>query len=110
MNEGRLVIGGGSLNCVNGFLVDKGGKLEMINSQDNVIVGGNFTTVSNRSHEGILTKGVLEIRGNFNQSGNKNSFLCSGDHRTVLNAKTLSSGRIMYQSLVFSNPGDSKFN
>lgn len=87
--EGDLMIKGGSLELnghklqVTGNLTIAGGVLEMTNAKDYLLVDGNFVTTSNTSHIGKLTDGVLEVKGDFKQSGAVNSFAASGNHTTI---------------------------
>ena len=40
----------------------------MTNDEDYVLVNGNFTTATSTNHNGQLTAGTLEVKGNFTQS------------------------------------------
>ena len=61
------------------------GKLKMANENDFVKVNRNFVMYSNYNHNELLTNGILEIKGNFNQySGSDRNFSATGDHRVVL--------------------------
>lgn len=110
IEDGKLDVDGGSLNCIGGFTVGESGMLKMTNANDRVLVGDRFTTNSNKSHNGLLTNGIIEIRGDFSQSGASDSFICKGNHRVILNPKTLTSGYTYYQTIVFASPNSSKFN
>ena len=65
--------------------------LKMTNSADYVWVGGNFTTQSYYSHNGYLTAGILEVKGNFTQSyySYTDNFKATGTHRVVLSGEAL---------------------
>ena len=110
INGGTVALNGGSVNCANNFTVNYNGRLSMTNESDHITIGGNFTTDSCYSHAGLLTNGVLEIKGDFSQSRTADSFLCSENHHTILSGKSGTSGRIYKQTIRFNNPGYSKFN
>ena len=104
--EGDIVQSGGELNVNGGTLIVKGnyrlegreidgavttssGMLKMINEADHVLVEGDFTMDSGSDHEGSLTAGILELKGNFVQlwttggTGYKN-FYATGTHKVLL--------------------------
>ena len=110
INSGILKVNGGQINCNSKFTVNCYGKLEMTKAEDYILVGGDFSTSSYYSHFELLTNGVLEIKGDFAQTGTGDSFLCSGDHKVILSGKSSSSGRIYRQTITFANPDSSKFN
>ncbi|NLD49944.1 MAG: hypothetical protein GX660_22605, partial [Clostridiaceae bacterium] len=56
--EGRA--NDGSVTYGNGY-----GQLKMVNATDYVLVGGGYYVNSYSSHNGILTAGVLEVKGDF---------------------------------------------
>ncbi|MCI5228216.1 MAG: hypothetical protein D3918_16580, partial [Candidatus Electrothrix sp. AX2] len=103
--EGDLVHSGGVLNVNGGKLIVKGdyriqkenadgsstygnGQLKMINKLDHIIVEGNFVMDSSGSHDGKLTAGTLELKGNFIQkstyTGRYDNFKASGTHKVLL--------------------------
>lgn len=60
------------------------GNLNMTNENDYVKVGKDFVTFSRYSHNGLLTEGTLEIKGDFTQmSGNSSNFYASENHKTI---------------------------
>ncbi|MCI6616858.1 dockerin type I domain-containing protein [Ruminococcus sp.] len=64
------------------------GYLKMINPQDKVIVGGNFTIEAERDHTNYLTDGTMEIKGNFTQQGEfygRANFNCAKNHKVIFN-------------------------
>lgn len=97
----QITPGGGTLTAEKNFTSIAADCLVMTNTNDHVIVKGNFT--ANQSmNPASITKGVLEIQGNFSQSGTSTSFLASGTHKTILTGTA--------KSVVFANPGTSWFN
>ncbi|MBP5493557.1 MAG: AHH domain-containing protein [Lachnospiraceae bacterium] len=50
------------------------GKLVMTNEQDYVLVGGSFYNQSSENSDGLLTAGLLEIKGDFYQISNSTSY------------------------------------
>ncbi|SDJ61476.1 hypothetical protein SAMN04487760_109122, partial [Lachnospiraceae bacterium G41] len=61
------------------------GRLIMNNDSGKVTVEGDFTTRSIVNHDGLLTNGTLEIKGDFYQiSGSTANFRASGDHNVLL--------------------------
>ena len=91
--DGDLVIAGGVLDLnghsyhVRGNLTIKNGVLKMANEQDYLLVDGDFETDSTISHSGYLTAGTLELKGNFTQAGNSNSFQAAKQHRVVFSGE-----------------------
>ncbi|MCI5134930.1 MAG: hypothetical protein D3920_07615, partial [Candidatus Electrothrix sp. AW2] len=101
--EGDLVQSGGVLDVNGGKLVVKGdyriqktkedgsftystGYLKMVNEADHIVVEGNFVTDSYYSHNGYLTAGILELKGNFIQkaSSSSDNFQATGTHKVLL--------------------------
>ena len=92
---GEVKINGGELSVQgdyrlqalnNGGYVNSTGTLNMTNEADTVKVAGSFVMQSNRSHNGILSAGTLEVGGDLVQNGgNYYNFLTTGTHTTVLN-------------------------
>ena len=56
----------------------------MTNENDFVKVNGNFTTDAYYSHEGYLTNGILEVKGNFTQLRNNENFYATNGHKVIL--------------------------
>jgi len=60
---------------------------------DYVCVEGNFVTQSYYSHNGRLTDGVLEVKGDFIQKKHQSSyayrdnFYATGKHKTILSGE-----------------------
>ena len=78
------------------------GTLTMTSDQDRVFVAGDFVTRSTRAHHNNLRDGVLEVRGDFVQDGDPNSFDARLRHRVVLSGDSR-------QDVVFANPDRSGF-
>lgn len=111
--QGQLYIDGGKLS-VKGNMTVEGveGTLKMISKDDHVIVEKDFTTKSGTSSTGLLTDGVLEVKGNFNQKTGSfyyspywfyknDNFAASGNHKTILSGS--------FKTVNFDNPYDSHF-
>ena len=107
---GKLSVNDGKVNCFGDFTIDEDGELSMTNAKDSVIVGGDLLAASDRSHSGLLTNGVLELKGDFTQSGILGSFICSGEHVTVLSGKQGTNGNAYKQTISFERTRDSGFN
>jgi len=93
LNLSNATVAGGVLDTYGQTLTVTGqGKLKMINPLDMVTVNGNVT-FSGGTSTGLLTAGVLNVKGNFTQSGTYNgvaynhmgSFAASGTHKVVFN-------------------------
>lgn len=114
--EGDLSIGGGVLDLnghsyhVKGDLTITGGMLNMTNPNDTLIVDGNFKISTPLSNMGRLTEGMLEVKGDFSQEGNAESFPATDNHTTILNGtkkQTVSfrnTTSSFFQNLTFNNP------
>ncbi|KNY30077.1 fibronectin type III domain-containing protein [Pseudobacteroides cellulosolvens] len=64
------------------------GMLKMLLPKDIVLVGGNFTTFSIHNHEGLLTEGVLEVKGDiYQKNGSTGNFTSSNNHKVVLSGE-----------------------
>jgi hypothetical protein len=118
--EGNLLQSGGTMDINGGKLVVKGNYnistadsinvnalLIMDNETDYVQVDGNFKMMSYIGHNGYLTAGVLEVKGDFEQkvghNGGTNNFAASGTHTVVLSGSNI-------QKVSFASPGSSYFN
>ncbi len=91
--DGDLVIAGGVLDLnghsyhVRGNLTVKNGVLKMTNEQDYLLVDGDFETDSTISHSGYLTAGIMELKGNFTQTGNRSSFQAAKQHTMIFSGE-----------------------
>ncbi|WP_242853128.1 fibronectin type III domain-containing protein, partial [Pseudobacteroides cellulosolvens] len=117
----------GSLNQTGGTMYIDGGKLEvsgnytiknpsyytyaylkMTNETDYVKIGGSFTQHSYYSHEGNLTAGTIEVKGDFIQEtqngyyADPSNFKASGTHKVILTGTS-------QQKISFDNPAQSCF-
>ncbi|MBP5529526.1 MAG: hypothetical protein J6X80_05685, partial [Lachnospiraceae bacterium] len=98
---GDVVIGEGALNVKGDYnieneivnIVDENeeitkivsaGRLIMNNASGKVVVEGNFTTRSIANHDGLLTAGTMEFKGDFYQiSGTGPNFRATGTHNVL---------------------------
>ena len=80
INKGQLTVNK-DLNIGNSYT-----HLKMVNTEDYVLVKGNFNDQSNYSHNDYLTAGTLEVQGNFTQGYSQESFYATGTHRFYLSA------------------------
>ncbi|MHB1127660.1 MAG: translocation/assembly module TamB domain-containing protein [Bacillota bacterium] len=105
-NGGTMDINGGTLAITGNYNIGGGGKLEMTNSLDVVRVGGNFYTNSNFDHGLLLTEGLMEIAGNFNQTnynwGSASNFRAGQGHKVRLTGT-------VKQEVHFVTPDNSRF-
>nr|MCR5700745.1 fibronectin type III domain-containing protein [Lachnospiraceae bacterium] len=87
--DGDVDIAGGVLNLnghsmhIKGNLTISGGALSMTNSDDYLLVDGSFVTKTRVDHTGMLTDGVLEVKGDFTQVGAYYSYNPTENHTTV---------------------------
>ena len=96
---GQFVVGGGRVETTDdyrlqtesggGFTLSYG-QLVMTHPNDHVVVGGSMVVDSTVNHTGLLTNGVLELRGDFSQINTSGdppgayNFHASDSHRVVL--------------------------
>ncbi len=108
---GTMKINGGQLIVLGDYKIDNGNYycyayLNMTNEADYVYVEGDFLTKAYYSHEGSLTAGILEVKGDFTESGYASSsanFKATGTHKVVLSGEEL-------QTVNFVYPSNSYFN
>ncbi len=106
--DGDLEIGGGVLDLnghsyhVKGNLTIVGGTLCMTKEKDYLLVDGDFKMESAVSHKGKLSAGTLEIKGDFTQKGNSESFATTGSHTTIFSGT-------QKQTIHFGDAGGSYF-
>ena len=108
-NAGTMNINGGRLNVSKDYIMSNveyisgwyanyyNSLLKMANPDDVVIINGNFLTESYSSHGGLLTDGIMYIKGDFTQKGNSNydnptnnsysNFRATDNHKVVLCGK-----------------------
>ncbi len=109
---GILFVNSGNLNIKGSYKIQslKGesssGILKMVNSDDFIMINGDFLTRSTESHKGLLTNGIMKILGNFYQyyAGSTMNFRASGYHKVNLSSEK------SVQTVVFETAGDSSFN
>ena len=104
---GSLYVDGGILNCLGEMEFNSTNGLSalyMVNSNDIVNVGGNFT-YSGYTEDGRLTDGVLTLYGNFTQNTYGNQ---TGNFRATGNHKTIFAGT--KKQIIYFDSTDSYFN
>lgn len=102
INKGKLYIGESfNITTLNNGL--SSGRLIMTNTDDYVLINGNFNSYTSVTSNGYLTAGTLEIKGNFTQrAGHAESFYASGTHKVILSGDAI-------QAVSFGSTS-SKFN
>jgi len=109
---GSVYPGGGRLHVRGDYRLQTGsggtytagsGILAMADPADHVLVDGEFVTQSAMPHLGLLTAGVLEVKGNFTQlGGSAYNFRASGAHKVLLSGTGV-------QTVKFAKPASSRF-
>ena len=92
IGDGTLFVNGGKIYVENDFNQKwtngnhSYGFLKMVNPNDYISVNGNYYCYASQSHEGYLTDGILEIRGNFTQKkySSFQNFYSNGNHKVIL--------------------------
>ena len=51
-------------------------------TDNTIVIEGDFVTSSTKDHQGCMTKGVLEVQGDFSQNGSYANYAESGTHET----------------------------
>ena len=68
--------------------VSGSGMLKMVNPYDKVLVKGNYINQSVVGSEGLLTEGILEVKGDFYQiSGSSGNFIATDNHTVLLSGE-----------------------
>ena len=88
----NITVSGGILTCVEDMTLDGHGMLIMQNEADYVLVGGDLYFNTYADHEGYLTAGTLELRGDFKQDKAAN-FKATENHTTILSRKRTVAGK-----------------
>jgi hypothetical protein len=103
IDEGTLILGGKVLTVAGTFNVSSQGTLTMTNGADQVVVSGN-TQFAGQDETGLLTAGVLDLKGNFTQTAGPsvNAFVASGTQRTRFTGSGV-------QNIIFVHPANSHF-
>ena len=115
INNGSLIVNGDfrlqKRNDNNEFDFDRSsGRLVMVESDDYVLINGNFITESTRSHSNSLIKGVIEFKGDFEQIGtnaaygnySRSNFDSNEDHKVIFSGEST-------QSITFESTSVSGF-
>ena len=114
INGGTFTVGGGNVTTTKNMNITGYSCFVMTNEEDYVTVAGNFTMDSYYSHNGRLTAGTLEIKGDFTQRTgyyySTENFMATGTHNTILSGKAGTAGRNYIQVVNFANPGSSRFH
>lgn len=119
-SDGEININSGTLDVVRDYRIQKeykdsngtirygegsNGILRMMNENDSVKVGGSFYNYTGRSHEGHLTAGTLEVKGDielfvynyYTYYVSQYGFATSGTHKVVLNGTSAQKVRVFGQ-------------
>lgn len=94
---GLLDLNGRRVDVAGQFEASDAGALRMVNAADTLVVGG-AATFRGASSAGQLSAGHLELRGDFSQLGNAESFSAGGTHVTLFSGTAT-------QGAQFANPG-----
>lgn len=95
IGNGTLYVNGGNIYVENNFNQKSTnssysyGYLKMINPNDYISVNGDYYCYAYYNHEGYLTDGVLEVKGNFTQErySSPYNFYSNGTHKVILNGE-----------------------
>ncbi|MCR5736923.1 MAG: fibronectin type III domain-containing protein [Eubacterium sp.] len=98
----------GALIATN-LLSVEGGQMNMKYAQDYVFAGKKFVTSSTGASLQVLSDGVLEIRGDFEQVGSGKNFYASGNHTTIFSGKEYVDGKQNIQKITFENASSNHF-
>ena len=74
-----MVLNNGCLYIENNYSIMGIGYLMMTEKNDILRIDGGFYTEAEDRHDGLLSNGRMELRGNFNQNNNKYSFKTTDD-------------------------------
>ncbi|MBD5464728.1 MAG: PKD domain-containing protein, partial [Lachnospiraceae bacterium] len=107
--NGMVSIENGTLLLSSYLNVNDGGHFVMTEAGGYVLVNGNLNFASSHSHNGLLTKGTLEVRGDVMQKAAAN-FIATDSHTTVLSKKLTTTGRTKIQTISFTHPGTARFH
>lgn len=116
IQEGGVVnINGGSLTVEESYRIQSrtgentfgisSGKFVMTNEKDYVLIKEDFITSSTLSHNGLLTEGTLEVKGNFlqNNSNVYDNFIATENHKTILSGDKLQTVQMQSSSSCFNH-------
>ncbi|MCH5267591.1 MAG: hypothetical protein J1E62_04520, partial [Lachnospiraceae bacterium] len=76
--DSTMILNGGGLYIGKHYSIMGNGYLRMTQESELLHVDGTFSTCAEQSHDRLLTNGRMELGGNFNQTGNENSFKTTG--------------------------------
>ena len=109
LSSGILDVNEGRIEVANSFYISYYGILKMMTQKDYVLVNGEFGTSAYNSHEGFLTAGVLEVKGDFNVNRYGKSFAATGDHTTILSGMTPKPLSQYYQNIKIRSSYGNRF-
>ncbi len=102
INDGKVTVGGGFYGKTQDG--NNGGRLQMNDENDYLLVNGDFFYQCGVWSSDWLTEGTLEVKGDFTQkSGTYDNFNAYGNHKVVLSGTGV-------QNVSFENPNNSGFN
>lgn len=93
----EFVPNGNRVSVIGPFATQGDGRVRMTNTADTLSLSGS-ATFGGGSTAGLLTAGMLELHGDFAQSGSPSSFSASGTHQTWFHG-------MADQQVGFANPG-----
>ena len=96
---GEINADNGAVLCSGDMAIGRTGKLIMLNADDYVLSNGNFTFVTYYNHNGLLTDGLLEVRGAFNQGSYRNFYKQLKIMQQNLAVKNQNQGEHIYRVL-----------
>ena len=104
-----LYVENGAVYAQDTVYTGKYGKLIMQDMAGYLLAGGSFLFDSKYAHDGLLTAGTIEVKGDFIQQESAN-FKAESGHQVILAGKKSKSGRKYIQTVSFSHPGEAHFN
>ena len=88
---GNLNLSGGKLIIEGDYSITGDATLYMVSEKDYMLIMGNYDNETSTSHNGRLSKGILEIRGNYRTiAGNEErgeNFYATGTHKVTLSGE-----------------------
>ena len=110
-----IYVNGGRLDVEKDLKLDGSySYLKMDNGNDYVCVSGslivNSSQINSYGDDIKLKAGILEIKGDFIQSGKQNIFKAEGTHTTILSGNELENGKRKVQNISFENLNNCYFN
>ncbi len=88
---GKLDLSDGKLIIEGDYSITEDAILYMVSEKDYMLIKGNYINETSASHNGRLSKGILEIRGNYrtiarNEERGEN-FYATGTHKVILSGE-----------------------